>query len=110
MINMDKPQFQEMLNTLFDIYNRKHADKNLLRVWWYKLEKYPIEIISKSFDMWTSNSNKCPTPFDIIIICRNKNQALLLSQQKKIETKPKPIPKIIKDKIRSLINLKKMSK
>lgn len=106
MTNLDKQQFKEMLDTLFEIYNRRHADQNLLRVWWHKLEKYPIEIVSQSFDKWTSNSNKCPTPYDIIIFCRNKNQELLASQQSKLE-KPKPISKetqeLIRKKIQDLV-------
>lgn len=88
MINSDKQKFKEMLDTLFDIYNRKHADQNLLRVWWHKLDQYPLDIVSKSFDEWTSSSNKCPTPYDIIVSCRSKNLARLNAQQPKLETKP----------------------
>jgi hypothetical protein len=102
---IDKGQFKEMLDTLFDIYNRRHADQNLLRVWWYKLEKYPIEIISKSFDIWTSSSNKCPTPYDIILICRNKSQEVLAAKQPKIENLiSKPIPKELKLKMEKILN------
>ena len=45
-----------MLDTLFEIYNRRHADQNLLRVWWQMLEKYPMEIVSQSFNKWTSEN------------------------------------------------------
>jgi len=103
--NSNKQQFKEMLDTLFDIHNRKHADQNLLRVWWHKLESYPIDVISQSFDFWTSNSNKSPTPYDIILICRSKNQQLLASSQKQIKAKPmsEEKRKEMKVKIRSLI-------
>ena len=87
MINEEKKQFQEMLGTLFDIYNRHHADQNLLRVWWGKLHNYPLSIVSKSFDEWTSQSNKCPTPYDIILLCRSKNLARLNKIQPKLEKK-----------------------
>ena len=105
MNNTDKQQFKEMLDTLFEIYNRKHADQNLLRVWWHKLESYPIEIVSQSFDKWTSTSNKAPTPYDIILICRNKNQQLIASQQPKI-AKPvgTPMPKELKIKMEKILS------
>jgi|TARA_R110002051_G_scaffold145755_1_gene218650 hypothetical protein len=103
--NTDKLQFKEMLNTLFEIYNRKHADQNLLRVWWHKLESYPIEIVSQSFDKWTSTSNKAPTPYDIILICRNKNQELIAAQQPKIENSVStPMPKELKIKMEKILS------
>lgn len=71
MINEDKKTFAEMLNTMFDIYGRKNADQNLMRVWWGKLCKYDLDVVSNSFDTYTSSSNKCPTPYDIIILCRS---------------------------------------
>lgn len=61
-----------MLDTVFDIYNRTHADQNLLRVWWLKLQSYDMAIVSKAFDSWTTSSNKAPTPYDIILLCRQK--------------------------------------
>lgn len=80
MNNEHKKNFAEMLNTMFDIYGRKNADQNLMRVWWGKLCKYDLDVVSNSFDTYTSNSNKCPTPYDIIILCRSniesKRQAL----------------------------------
>lgn len=72
MNNDDKIKFKEMLNTVFDIYNRTHADQNLLRVWWMKLQSYDMPVVSKAFDSWTSSSNKAPTPYDIILLCRQK--------------------------------------
>jgi len=102
--NAGKQQFKEMLDTLFEIYNRRHADQNLLRVWWHKLESYPIDIVSKSFDMWTSSSNKCPTPYDIILICRKNKQELLAAKQPKIENSvSKPIPKELKVKMNEIL-------
>ena len=70
-----------MLNTVFDIYNRTHADQNLLRVWWMKLQSY-----DKSFDSWTTSSNKAPTPYDIILLCRQKK--LDAMPTKKLPYKP----------------------
>ena len=61
-----------MLNTVFDIYNRSHADQNLLRVWWMKLQSYEVSVVSKAFDSWTTSSSKAPTPHDIILLCRQK--------------------------------------
>jgi len=102
LINKEKKQFQEMLDTLFDIYNRKHADQNLLRVWWSKLHIYPVEIVSKAFDDYTSSSNKCPTPYDIILLCRSKNLARLNKIQPKLEKKV--MSKENKDKIKKRLN------
>ncbi len=105
MINSNKPQFKEMLDTLFEIYNRRHADQSLIRVWWHKLDKYSIDIVSKSFDIWTSSSNKAPTPYDIILICRNKSQEMLAAKQPKIENLvSKPIPKELKLKMQKILN------
>ena len=39
-----------MLYTVFDIYTRTHADKNLLRVWWMKLKIYDMPMFNKAFD------------------------------------------------------------
>ena len=88
MNNSEKQQFKAMLDTLFELYGRRQPEQNLLRVWWQKLERYPMEVVGKSFDKWTSNSNKAPTPYDIIIICRNKNQELLATNLPKLESKP----------------------
>ena len=105
MINNEKQQFKEMLDTLFEIYNSRHADQNLLRVWWNKLESYPIEIVSQSFDKWTSTSNKAPTPYDIILICRNKNQQLIALQQPKIaKSVGTPMPKELKIKMNEILS------
>lgn len=102
MNDTDKGQFKEMLDTMFDIYNKKHADQNLLRVWWNKLGNYDISVVSSSFDKWTSNSNKYPTPFDIILLCRAKNQEyLLIAQELKMLSKP---PKADLDKVKRAID------
>tara|TARA_R110000824_G_scaffold67415_1_gene174724 strand:- start:487 stop:810 length:324 start_codon:yes stop_codon:yes gene_type:complete len=94
LINEDKKTFAEMLNTMFDIYGRKNADQNLMRVWWNKLCKYDLQVVSSSFDTYTSNSNKCPTPYDIIILCRSHVEA-----KKQALPKPKVSP-INKEKLR----------
>jgi len=101
----DSLEFKDMMNTIFDIYNKRHPDKNLLRVWFYKLQSYPIEIVSQSFDKWTSTSNKAPTPYDIILICRSKNQQLIAAQQPKI-AKPvgTPMPKELKIKMEKILS------
>tara|TARA_R110002096_G_scaffold261160_1_gene454376 strand:- start:107 stop:430 length:324 start_codon:yes stop_codon:yes gene_type:complete len=94
LINEDKKTFAEMLNTMFDIYGRKNADQNLMRVWWNKLCKYDLQVVSSSFDTYTSNSNKCPTPYDIIILCRSHVEA-------KKQALPKPkVSTINKEKLR----------
>ena len=104
MNNSEKQQFKAMLDTLFELYGRRQPEQNLLRVWWQKLERYPMEVVGKSFDKWTSNSNKAPTPYDIIIICRNKNQELLAANLPKIE-KPlgTPMPKELKIKMNEIL-------
>ena len=86
MNNDDKIKFKEMLNTVFDIYNRTHADQNLLSVWWMKLQSYDMSVVSKSFDSWTTSSNKAPTPYDIILLCRQKK--LDAMPTKKLPYKP----------------------
>ena len=82
MDNIDKGQFKEMLDTMFELYNKKPLDQNALRVWWHKLNMYPIRVVSQSFDTWIGHSNKVPTPYDIIVICRSKSVPTMKSLPK----------------------------
>jgi len=101
--NENKTKFREMLNTVFDIYNRSHADQNLLRVWWMKLQSYDVSVVSKAFDSWTTSSNKAPTPHDIILLCRQKKLDAMAT--KKLPYKPLSTEKRkeISEKLQGLI-------
>ena len=86
MQNQNKTEFRERLNTVFDIYNRTHADQNVIRVWWMKLQSYDMPVVIKALDSWTTISNKAPTPYDIILLCRKKSLDAMTT--KKLPYKP----------------------
>lgn len=69
----DKRNFADMMNSVMELYGKQSLDKNTLRIWFSKLEKYSFDIVCKAFDAYVSNSNKYPTPHDILNICRAKS-------------------------------------
>ena len=73
MIDHDKKDFADMMNTVMDLYNKPHLDKNTLRIWFAKLNSYSFEIVCKAFDTYIEASNKFPTPYDILILCRSRS-------------------------------------
>jgi hypothetical protein len=101
--NENKNQFKEMLDTVFDIYNKNHADQNLLRVWWLKLQSYDMNIVNQAFDSWTTTSNKFPTPHDIILLCRQKKLDTQVAKKIPYKSMSPEKRKEISEKLQGLI-------
>jgi hypothetical protein len=70
MIDSDKLAFKEMINAVFTIYGKPLPEKELLRIWWHKLERYDFNQVGRAFDHWTDSPNKLPQPADIIQLCK----------------------------------------
>jgi hypothetical protein len=70
MIDTDKLAFKEMINAVFTIYGKPLPEKELLRIWWHKLERYDFNQVGRAFDHWTDSPNKLPQPADIIQLCK----------------------------------------
>ena len=70
MIDTDKRPFADMINALFAIYNKQPPEKEMLRIWWHKLERFEFSIVSKALDIYTDTPNKLPQPADIIALCK----------------------------------------
>lgn len=67
----DKRAFQSMMITVMALYYKPSLDKDALRVWWQKLEKYDFQTVSRAFSTFTDSPNKPPTPADIIELCKS---------------------------------------
>jgi len=72
MTQNDKKNFVAMMNSVMELYGKQALDKNTLRIWYSKLEKYSFEIVCKAFDTYVAGSNRYPTPHDILNLCRSK--------------------------------------
>jgi hypothetical protein len=70
MIDTDKQAFKEMINAVFTIYGKPLPEKELLRIWWHKLERYDFQQVGRALDHWTDSPNKLPQPADIIQLCK----------------------------------------
>ena len=70
MIDTEKRQFADMINAVFTIYGKPLPEKEMLRIWWHKLERFEFSAVGKAFDVWTDTPNKLPQPADIIALCK----------------------------------------
>jgi hypothetical protein len=70
MIDTDKLAFKDMINAVFTIYGKPLPEKELLRIWWHKLERFEFNVVGRAFDNWTDTPNKLPQPADIIQLCK----------------------------------------
>ena len=59
-----------MMNIVQSNYGRKPLDKDALRYWFGKLEKYSIEDVSKAFDKWIDSQDDLPTVHNILQLMR----------------------------------------
>jgi len=48
MIESDKSAFKEMLIAVFSIYNKPTPDKDIMRMWWHKLERFEFNVIGRA--------------------------------------------------------------
>ena len=74
MIETDKRPFADMINAVFSIYNKGAPEKEMLRIWWHKLERFEFSVVAKALDVWTDTPNKLPQPADIISLCRPREE------------------------------------
>jgi hypothetical protein len=70
MIETDKKAFKDMVNAVFTIYGKPLPEKEMLRIWWHKLERFDFNVVGRAFDKWTDTPNKLPQPADIVQICK----------------------------------------
>lgn len=70
MNDTDKKNFVTMMNIVQSNYGRKPLDKDALRYWFGKLEKYSIEDVSKAFDKWIDSQDDLPTVHNILQLMR----------------------------------------
>jgi hypothetical protein len=70
MIDTDKQAFKDMVNAVFTIYGKSLPEKEMLRIWWHKLERYEFSAVGRAFDKWTDTPNKLPQPADIVQMCK----------------------------------------
>ena len=70
MIEEDKKAFKDMINAVFTIYGKPLPEKEMLRIWWHKLERFDFNVVGRALDKWTDTPNKLPQPADIVQICK----------------------------------------
>ena len=68
----DKISFKSMMDTLASVYQKQPLDQDTLRVWFYKLEKFEFNIVTKAFNKHIDSSKFFPSIFDILQLCREK--------------------------------------
>ncbi len=99
-----------MIDAVFTIYGKQQPDKEILRIWWHKLERFEFNIVSRAFDIWTDTPNKLPQPADIIQMCkpRESEYHALPAPVATAETKAniERMNKLIKEKIKPKENFR----
>jgi hypothetical protein len=70
MVEQDKKQFKAMMDAITVLFGKHEFDKEILRLWWIKLSKYDIAIVSNAFNKWVDTNKKLPTIADIIELCK----------------------------------------
>ena len=70
MTDNDKIGFMDMMNTVATLYSKQKFDKDTLKVWYYKLERFDFLTVAKAFDAYVNQYAIMPTPADIIKICK----------------------------------------
>jgi hypothetical protein len=69
MIEQDKRNFMNMINSVMNIYGEPNVELNMMRIWFAKLQQFDFVAVCKAFDSHTSKSTYAPTPADIIRLC-----------------------------------------
>jgi hypothetical protein len=72
MIEQDKIGFKQMMDTVSSLYQKQPLDKDTLRVWFHKFEKFEFNVVTKAFDKWVDTNKFFPSIFDILQLCREK--------------------------------------
>jgi hypothetical protein len=74
LIEHDKKQFKAMMTALTVLYGKRDLDQELLRIWYGKLKRFDVGMVSKAFDKWVDNNKYMPLPVDIIELCKAQEQ------------------------------------
>jgi hypothetical protein len=72
MTQEDKISFKSMMDTLATLYQKQPLDQDTLRVWFYKLERFEFNQVTRAFDKWVDQSRFMPTPSDILQLVKEK--------------------------------------
>jgi len=72
LIDADKKEFMLMMKIVCSSFNHREFDKETLRYWFSKLDRYDFKIVSNAFDQWIDNSRSFPTVKDIVELCKPK--------------------------------------
>lgn len=72
MTEQDKIGFKAMMDTVTSLYQKTQLDQDTLRVWFYKLNKFEFNVVTKAFDKWVDQSRFMPTPSDILQLVKEK--------------------------------------
>lgn len=72
MNEQDKIAFKSIMDTITTLYQRQPLDMDTMRVWFYKLQKFEFNVVTKAFDKWVDSNKFMPTPFDILQLCKEK--------------------------------------
>ena len=69
MLEQDKRNFMNMINSVMNIYGEPNVELNMMKIWFAKLKQFDFAVVCKAFDSHTSKSTYAPTPADIIRLC-----------------------------------------
>ena len=72
MTQNDKVRFQAMMDTLTSVYQKQPLDQDSFKLWFYKLQNFEFNVVTKAFDKHIDNSKFFPSIFDILQLCREK--------------------------------------
>ena len=82
MLEQDKRNFMNMINSVMNIYGEPNVELDMMRIWFGKLKQFEFSILCKAFDTHTSKSTFAPTPADIIRLCPVPTEFTKLSPPK----------------------------
>jgi hypothetical protein len=91
MIEHDKKQFKAMMTALTVLYGKRELDQELLRIWFAKLKRFDVDMVSKAFDKWVDNNKYMPLPVDIIDLCKAQEARIITSALPKPTHTPEQI-------------------
>lgn len=70
MNDSDKKNFVTMMNIVQSNYGRRELDKDSLRYWYSKLERFEFADVMKAFDRWVDTKDDLPTVHNILDLLR----------------------------------------
>lgn len=70
MTDADKKEFMLMMRIVCSSFNHAEFDKETLRYWFGKLDRFDLKTVSHAFDVWIDSSKYMPTVKDILDNCK----------------------------------------